>query len=163
MRVETKLLTEQDLREQKIELLPSLENRKEWYTHLTARLLDRLHVEATDRAIATRSADSLVIAARTDPAFDHSQKFPNRWATLTRNGQSEKKGPEVTYAGGASYAKITRLPNDPGALLVEAHFVYVEPDAWFQGNPILRSKFGIIAQDQIRRLRREIEKKRETK
>ena len=56
--------------------------------------------------------------------------------------------------------KITRLAAEPNALLVEAHFVYVEPLEWFQGNPILRSKFGVIAQDQIRRLRREIAKKR---
>ena len=160
MRVETKVLSEQDLREQKVEPMPSLENRKEWYTHVTARLLDRIHVEATDRAIASRSADSLVIAARTDLSFDHSRTFPNRWSTLAREGQAETRGPEATYAGGASYAKITRLPGEADALFVEAHFVYVEPDAWFQGNPILRSKFGVIAQDQIRRLRREIEKKR---
>ena len=32
--------------------------------------------------------------------------------------------------------------------------------AWFGGEPILRSKFGLIAQDQVRRLRRELQKSR---
>jgi hypothetical protein len=163
MRVEMKILNEQDLRDQKIEPPSNRENYKEWYTHLTSRLLDRIHVEATDRAFATRSADSIVIAARTDPRFDASERFPNAWASLTKKGNAESRGAARPYSGGASYAKLTRLPNEPVALFVEAHFAYVEPDEWFQGNPILRSKFGVIAQDQIRRLRREIEKKRLSK
>jgi hypothetical protein len=44
--------------------------------------------------------------------------------------------------------------------MVEMHMAFVEPDGWFQGNPILRSKFGAVAQDQIRSLRRELAKKR---
>jgi hypothetical protein len=163
MRLECKLLNEQDLREQKIEPLPPREHRKEWFTHITSRLLDRIEVEATDRADATRSSDSIVIAARTDHAFDSAKRFSNRWASLTRKGQEKTTGPERSYDGGASYVKMTKLPNEPGALFVEAHFVYVEPYEWFQGNPILRSKFGVIAQDQIRRLRREIETKRNSK
>jgi hypothetical protein len=45
-------------------------------------------------------------------------------------------------------------------LLVEAHFAFAEPRAWFDGAPILRSKLSLIAQDQIRRLRRELAEKR---
>ena len=40
---------------------------------------------------------------------------------------------------------------------------FVEPQGWFQGNPILRSKISLIAQDQVRQIRREIEKKRAKK
>ena len=36
------------------------------------------------------------------------------------------------------------------------HVAFVEPDGWFQGAPILRSKFSVAAQDQIRTLRREL-------
>jgi hypothetical protein len=125
---------------------------------LTGRLLDRIAVEATDRVFATRTADSLLIAARTDSTFDPDGPLSNRWWTLTRKGTEEVKGPLQHYAGGASYVKITRLAAEPGALFVEAHFVYVEPLDWFQGNPILRSKVSLIAQDQIRRLRRELDK-----
>jgi hypothetical protein len=164
MRFESKILQENDLRETKIELLTPLEGRKEWFTHLNGRLLDRIKVEATDRAVATRTADSLLIAARTDSAFDTDPRFPNRWASLTRNGTAETTGPARPYLGSVSYAKITRIAGQAEALFVETHMAFVEPRDWFDGNPILRSKFGIIAQDQIRRLRREIQKKRsETK
>ena len=37
---------------------------------------------------------------------------------------------------------------------------FVEPNEWFQGAPILRSKFSVIAQDQIRSLRRELARQR---
>jgi hypothetical protein len=129
----------------------------EWYVHLTGRLLDRIVVEGTDHAVATRSSDSLVVASKTDPLFNLDQRFPNRWARLTRRGSDETLGESKAYAGSFSYAKITKLACEPGALLVEIHFAFVEPVDWFQGNPILRSKFSLIAQDQIRRLRREIE------
>ena len=59
-----------------------------------------------------------------------------------------------------SYAKISRLKEPEGALLVEFHAAFSEPEAWFQGAPILRSKFAPIAQDQIRKLRRELLKNR---
>ena len=41
-------------------------------------------------------------------------------------------------------------------LLVEVHFIYAEPKTWFNGGPILKSKFGAVAQDRIRALRREL-------
>ena len=160
MRFETRILSEADRLGRKIRPLPLLEGRQEWYTRQVGRLLGRIKVEATDRAVATRSADSLVIASKTDHAFDADARFANRWMTLTRTGSSETTGPERNFVGSISYVKITGLAAEPGALFVEAHLAYVEPTDWFQGNPILRSKIGVIAQDQIRRLRREIEKKR---
>jgi hypothetical protein len=59
-----------------------------------------------------------------------------------------------------SYAKISRLGVKPGAVVVEMHMAFVEPDGWFHGAPILRSKFGAVAQDQIRTLRRDLASKR---
>ena len=158
MRFESKFLTKQDLRDRKIEPLPPLEGRKEWYAHLTGRLLDRIKIEATDRAVVTRSPDSLIFASRTDHAFNGEGAYSNRWSTIARKGNDETDGPPQKYVGGVSYVKITKLPAEPGALFVESHLAFVEPLDWFQGNPILRSKIGVIAQDQVRRLRREIGK-----
>ena len=110
-------------------------------------------MEATDETVATRTEESMVIAGRTDPAFDSDTTLANRWRTLEQNGQA---GPTQPFRGGLSYAKISRLKQPPGALLVEFHGAFSEPEAWFQGHPILRSKFAPIAQDQIRRLRREL-------
>ena len=132
--------------------------QSEWYVHLTGRLLDRLHVEATDRITATRSDDSWVIASITDPHFDQDSSAPNRWWPLVNKEGTEEAGPASTFAGGASIVKISRLGTVPGALLIEARFAFFEPKAWFDGAPILRSKIGVVAQDRIRSLRRELAK-----
>lgn len=158
MRFESKLLAGDDLREHNVPVLPAFEGRQEWFTHQTGRLLDRIAVDATDRVVVTRTPDSLLLATRTDPTFDRDGRSPNRWRAIARQGPAESEGPARPYSGGMSYVKITRLSSHPGALFVEAHFAFVEPLEWFGGNPILRSKIGVIAQDQIRRLRREIAK-----
>ena len=83
-----------------------------------------------------------------------SPRGPSRGSTTTRpypeplvadrpkGGREEPASPKP-YPGGASYVKISRLATVPGALLVEAHFAFVEPRAWFDGAPILRSKIGV--------------------
>jgi hypothetical protein len=133
---------------------------REWYVHMAGRLLDRLQVEATDRITASRTDGSWVFAARTDPKFDQDEAFPNRWRPIARQGGEEKEGTLAVYAGGASYVKIVRLATVPGALLIEAHFAFDEPKAWFDGAPILRSKIALVAQDRVRGLRRELAKSR---
>ena len=128
-----------------------------WFVQLKGRLLDRIAVEATDEAVATRTGESMVIAGRTDRAFDSDKTLANRWWTL---GQDGPKGSGQPFRGGLSYAKISHLREPAGSLMVEFHAAFSEPEAWFQGAPILRSKFAPIAQDQIRKLRRELLKNR---
>jgi hypothetical protein len=133
---------------------------REWYVHLTGRLLDRIHAAATDRITATKSSRSWLIAARTDARFDKDATLPNRWHAIKRRGDREEAGPDETYPGGASYVRIGTLQTVPGALLVEAHFAFFEPRPWFDGAPVLRSKIGVIAQDRVRSLRRDLAKSR---
>jgi hypothetical protein len=156
MRFEARVLTPDDLKGSPA--TPASEN--EWFTHATGRLLDRIAVESTDRVVSSKSPDSLVFAARTDHRFDPDARFPNRWSTLELTAAGDKLGPPQPYAGGIGYVKITRLRGLEKAAVVEVHFAFAEPTAWFNGDPILRSKFGLIAQDQVRRLRRELQKKR---
>lgn len=130
----------------------------ESYMHATARLLDRIGVEVTDHSTASRSERSWLLAARTDPRFDAESKLANRWYPIVRKGAGEERGEPERYVGGASYVKISELKSSPGTLVVEGHFAFFEPKAWFDGAPILRSKFGLIAQDRIRALRRELAK-----
>ena len=160
MRFTSKLLTAKDLGDRKLDRLPEQPGRVEWYTAQAGRLLDRIVVESTDRVVATRTVDSLTVASGTDRSFDADPSYPNRWSALSPGAAIEKKSSPKVYPGGGSYVKITRLLAEPGALFVEAHFAFVEPDPWFSGNPILRSKFSLICQDQVRQLRREIQKRR---
>jgi hypothetical protein len=149
MRVETTLLSATDLAPLKI---PAPEAGREWYARMSSRLLDRIKVEATNHLVVSRSADSLVVASRTDPRFGEATTRPNAWSPLSRDGTPG--APAKPYQGGVSYTKISRLAGMPGLLVVESHFAFVEPRAWFDGAPVLRSKFAPVAQDQIRRLRR---------
>ena len=156
MRFESRLLTEEEL-QQLGRSSQEGQTRSRWYAQLQGRLLDRIAVQATDETVATRTDDSLVIASRTDPSFDRDGKLANRWQTIKRDGRA---GEGHQYVGGMSYAKVSRLKEPEGMLLVEFHGAFSEPEAWFQGAPILRSKFAPIAQDQIRKLRRELLKAR---
>ncbi len=128
-----------------------------WYVRAKLRLLDRIVATRTDQVASSRSEDSVIVAARTDERFNTGAS-KNEWQTLTVKGSTETLGTPRPYAGGAGYAKMTRLKGEAGRVIVETHFVYAEPLEWFDGAPILRSKFGLIAQDQIRRLRSELKK-----
>ncbi len=163
MRFTSKVLAPNDLVKRPLDRLQDQAGRDEWYTRATGRLLDRIYVEATDHVVATRTPDSLTVAATTSRAFDSDSTYPNRWAASSKPNTEPAQDAYQTYSGGGSYVKITRLESEPGALFVEAHFAFVEPDAWFNGNPILRSKFSLICQDQVRQLRREIQKRRPAK
>jgi hypothetical protein len=156
MRFESRVLTEEELK-QFGRSSEEGQTRSRWFTQVKSQLLDRITVQATDEAVATRTSDSLVIASRTDPAFDRVSKLANRWQTMKRDGST---GEQHEYVGGMFYAKVSRLKQPQGMLLVEFHGAFSEPEAWFQGAPILRSKFAPIAQDQIRKLRRELLKAR---
>lgn len=151
MRFETSLLTADALGAAGI---PAPDPARDWYAHVSARLLDRLRVEATDHVVVSRSKDSWVVAARTDARFGTEGVGANVWNPLGRDGRPV--GDARSYPGGASYTRISRMAGAPGTLFVESHFAFNEPRAWFDGAPILRSKFSPIAQDQIRRLRRDV-------
>ncbi len=161
MRFSTRVLDVKQLAARGIATTEPTPTLREWYTHSTGRLLDRIHVEATGRTMASRSASSWVVASRTDPRFGRDETFPNRWWPIERRSGRDQPGLARPYAGGASTIKISRLTSAPGTLLVEVHLAFDEPRAWFDGAPILRSKLSVVAQDQIRRLRRELAKSRE--
>jgi hypothetical protein len=131
-----------------------------WNAHIHGRLLDRIAFDVTNQVVATRTQESLVVAARTDPAFNKPGPYANGWKPVEGGKEDAAGGALKPYPGGFSYTKISRLAFKPGALLVEMHGAFVEPHEWFQGAPILRSKFSIVAQDQIRSLRRELARRK---
>ena len=159
MRFEAKLLPADALASRKVKLAP----KDEWYAHLTGLLLDRIQVEVTDRVVASRDgrvaghrlADGRVLRPRPRrerPAEPLDERLPG--------GKGQVPGSYAhRYAGGGGYAKISRLEAYPGALLVEVHAAFLEPKEWFQGAPILRSKIALVAQDRIRKLRRDLAKR----
>ena len=157
---QTRLLKENEIHDAGIKAAPPASGQNQWYSHVHSKLLDRIDFEVTNLIVASQTPDSIIVASRTDPAFAKAGSLANAWKPIPRDGGSKTETTPKPYEGGMSYAKISRLAIKPGALLVEMHMAFVEPDGWFQGAPILRSKFSVAAQDQIRTLRRELAKKR---
>ena len=158
---QTRLLKTDELRAGGITPAHTGPDRNAWYAHIHAKLLDRIDFEVTNHVVASESSESVVIASATDPSFDSAGPLSNGWKSLAAPGGSQTDAAaRQPYSGGISYAKISRFAFQPTALFVEMHVAFIEPDGWFQGAPILRSKFSVAAQDQIRTLRRELAKKR---
>lgn len=159
MKFETRQIGEADLATRGIKVPPGDPDRAlSWYVHQHGRLLDRLDVDVTDHVEATKLPGAWLIASRTDPRFDDDPTYPNRWRPITRKGSNEVMGKPTVSQGGGSYVLVRSLKTVEGALLVEAHFAFLEPKGWFDGAPILKSKIGIVAQDRVRALRRELSK-----
>ncbi len=123
-----------------------------------------IQIRATAHATETVNDNSVVLAAILDPRFDNDAKFPNQWLPVLRPeaggggvGPLALGNPTV-YNDAAGYIKITTLlPPAPNNLqLVEYHLVYNEPQAWFQGKNLLRSKLPQQAPDDVREFRRKV-------
>jgi hypothetical protein len=120
-------------------------------------LLDRIEVSTVNHMVATKAGGSVVVASMTDPSFGNDEPLANRWRPIPGSGDSKKEpGSPRPYEGSAGYSRISRLSEKPSVLLVESHLAFAEPKGWFNGTSILRSKVGLIAQDQVRQLRREL-------
>jgi hypothetical protein len=128
----------------------------EWFVHGTFKLLPagvRLQVQATERVVETVTKDSATMAAQIDRRFDNDAQYPNEWRPAP-NGVVG--GPPILYFSSGAYAKVTKLVQPAGALLVEYHFVYDEPDGWFNGVNLLRSKLPQSTPNDVRDFRRDV-------
>jgi len=123
----------------------------------TFDLFERVLATVTRRVVVTRYPDSAVVAAIIDPRFTRSPAHPNQWQSVTRDRSDQfKLGPPQPYESAGLYAKVTRLKEPAGALVVEYHHVFCEPEPWFSGSHLLRSKIPMIVQDAVRKLRRRL-------
>lgn len=128
----------------------------EWFVHGTFKLLPanvRVQVQSTVRVVETREKESATIAGQTDRRFDMDAKFPNEWRPAPAGVVG---GPAVLYYSTGGYAKVTQLVEPAGALLVEYHLIYDEPQGWFGGANLLRSKFPQSTPDDVRSFRRDV-------
>jgi hypothetical protein len=145
-------LTPADLNARQISL-----GRDEHYFALDTNLFDRVRVTGTLHARQTRTPDSVLVAMLLDSRFEHDEKYPDTWRSLSRDEAGKlKAGPPRPYQGVGAYIKATRLKEPAGAIFVESHIVFNEPADWFGGSNFLRSKLPIVTQDAVRNLRRRV-------
>jgi hypothetical protein len=122
-------------------------------------LLERVRLRVTTQTTRSKTADSDLAASILDRRFMKDAEFPNLWRPIARDDEGRRRlGQPQPYFGFGGYAKVTRLIEPPGALFVEYHAAFSEPQGWFDGTNLLRSKLPILAQMIVRQLRRGFEK-----
>ena len=127
------------------------------YSQLKFSVLEKIGLGLTCRSFTTVSEHSVVVAFRSVSDLDSDKNNANRWWPLVAKGEDLVAGePSQNYPGMAGFAKLSQLGPHPEFVLVEAHLVFAEPEKWFNGAATLRSKLGLVAQFQVRALRKEI-------
>ncbi|HEX3355489.1 MAG TPA: hypothetical protein VHS31_00810 [Tepidisphaeraceae bacterium] len=150
-----KLLTVDDMQKRKI-AADKKPGDPRWL-FVTSTLLGKVHISLTTQNMKTEGNDSILIASVTDPRFVKDAEYPNSWQSLTVDDTGKRQtGPTEPYTGLASYAKATKLAEPTGAIFMEYHVAFVEPQGWFHGTNLLRSKLPIVAQEMVRKFRRNL-------
>lgn len=147
-------LTEADLAKRKLQPQKGLEER---WVFSSLNLFDQVQVSATQESVLNRRLDSVLIAQKIDPRFVKDPEFPDQWRPITTSaGGKVELGPPQPNTAAGSYGKAGPLAAPAGAILFEFHMVFEEPEAWFGGVNLIRSKLPLAVQDQIRTFRRKL-------
>lgn len=107
--------------------------------------------------ILTWIMDSRFSAESAGAGQSLADSIANHWRAIERSATGVKSlGEASPYAGLGGYVAITPVPGIPEASMVQMRFVLHEPQEWFGGRNLLRSKLPILVQDRVRSLRREL-------
>jgi hypothetical protein len=152
-------LANADLANRQIKLQP-IPGATESYAYGQFRIFPtntRVLVGGVCHLMQTTTKTSSVLAGIMDPRFDQDRAMPNQWQPVLgiANGQLQLGNPTVYHSSGG-YTKISELVDVAGSLLVEYHFVFDEPEAWFNGNDLLRPKLQLQTPDDVRMFRRKV-------
>jgi len=153
----SKTLTSSDLKRRG--LMPPGGPQDPEYAAIEFTVLDRVRLQVTTQSTKSTTAESNLAASILDRRFMNDPEFPNQWRPITRDDAGRRHlGPPQPFSGFGGYAKATRLIDPPGALFVEYHAAFAEPQGWFGGTNLLRSKVPILAQLIVRQIRRGLAK-----
>jgi hypothetical protein len=151
-----KFLSAEQLRARGIQALnaPNVEER---FAGLDFLLLEKVKITGVTDNVKTMGSDWVALAMRLDPRFEKDKEFPNCWRSFDPLADEGKSfGPPMPYSGLAGYARVSQLAQPAGALFFEMHMVLHEPEAWFGGPNLLRSKLPLLIQENVRELRKKL-------
>ncbi|MGD9644460.1 MAG: hypothetical protein AB7U73_02040 [Pirellulales bacterium] len=155
---EATTLTAEELAARDIKLLTGDPDR-ESYSHGSAEIFDRVLSTGTSHSLRSRNEESLIVATRLDPRFAKDPKYPNFWQPIHHDELGRALyGQKQPYFGSGTVTKATTLREPAGAVFIEIHSVFREPNGWFNKTNLLSSKLPIAARDNIRKFRRKLEK-----
>ena len=140
----------------------------DWYAHGVFTLISndkRVLVEGTAHTVETVTNESGTMAGIIDQRFNQDPKLPNQWRSILRDANGRvlpgpnnqpQLGPPTPYDSAGGYIKVTKLVQPAGALFVEYHLVYDEPQGWFNGRDLLRAKLRIKTEGDVRSFRKQV-------
>jgi hypothetical protein len=149
-------LTPEELRARK--LAPEkTAGREESYVLVDLPILNRVQLRGIGHALREKRAKSMVAGITLDEQFRDDRQFANTWSPISRGAAGKLTvGKPSVYSGLGGYIKVTELDEPAGALFVECHLAFDEPEAWFGGKNLLRSKLPLVLQDNVRTFRRKL-------
>jgi len=127
------------------------------YVAIDVPILDRVRMIGISQGSQQKGESSVLGAIRMDERFAKDPKFPNSWRPLGHDNLGKATlGPPSPYSGLGGYMKVTKLIEPAGAVFIECHLLFDEPQGWFDGKNLLRSKLPLVVQDTVRKFRRRL-------
>jgi hypothetical protein len=151
-------LEDKDLKQRGLTVLNKPNIKERWAHAKDVDLLSTVIVWGTAHTMETIGDESVVVAILLDPKFQSDKGFPNEWRKITFNKRTGAKeiGSPNPYDGLGAYAKVTKLANPAGALFVEYHIIYNEPQEWFDGKGVLDNRLREMIQNDVKRFRNDL-------
>lgn len=158
-----RILSAEELASRHLQITPDTDTQKERYLFAAVALFDRVLLRTTRHVVATRGEESVVVAGAVAQAFQEDKEYPNHWQPIQVDDQGRfTLGRPRPYFASASYTKITQLHQPEGALFIEHHHLFAEPNDWFGGKNFLRSKLPLAVQEGVRKLRWQLRNREKT-
>ncbi|HEY2841745.1 MAG TPA: hypothetical protein VGJ26_21475 [Pirellulales bacterium] len=127
------------------------------YIAIDVPILERVRLYGIAQGYQKKTDASVLGSIRLDEHFAKDPKYPNSWRPMRRDALGKNTlGQPTPYSGLGGYMKVTKLIEPAGAVFIECHLVFDEPQGWFDGKNLLRSKLPLIVQDSVRKFRRKL-------
>lgn len=151
-------LTDAELAQRRLASGTSADGSRVSYVLLDLAVIDKVRVSGICRSERFRGPDSITVTLGLDDRFLDDPDLPARWCPLERDADDGviRPGAPRPYAVATAYAKASRLVDQADAILVEVHVVFAEPEAWFDGRNLLRSKLPPLLQQSVQAFRRKV-------
>lgn len=132
-----------------------IEGSERTYSRMGLNLFDKVRLEMLIQNESLRSEERWIVVSH----LMQTSSEASTWAPITISESGEASlGPSQVYRYAASYTQVTPLRFRPGALLVETHTIFEEPESWFEGRNMLRSKLPPVMQESLRKFRKKLKK-----
>jgi hypothetical protein len=154
----TRVLTKNELKARNLEVGGIANGTEVTYALLDVNIVEEVRLRGITRGMYARTSESLTAVACLDELWLHDREFPAQWFPWIRNSEDGRLvlGEPSDYSIAAAYGRATALHEPAGAILVEVHVIFAEPEAWFDGRNLLRRKLPTVLQHAVHSFRRKL-------